>query len=146
MKLPGPDHPITIKPSADHVRVTFNGKVVADTKRALVLQEAAYKPVFYIPREDAQMALIGAHHQLDALPLQGRRLVLHDQGRRPRGGECDLELRDAVPGDEGDRGAPGVLSQPGRQDRSDAGVRPIDQPVNVMAGLVPAIRTSCFDA
>ena len=45
MKIPGPDHPITIKPSADHVRVTFNGKVVADTKRALVLQEAAYKPV-----------------------------------------------------------------------------------------------------
>ena len=57
MKLPGPDHPITIKPSADHVRVTFNGKVIADTKRALVLQEAAYKPVLYIPREDAQMAL-----------------------------------------------------------------------------------------
>jgi len=57
MKIPGPDHPITIKPSSDHVRVTFNGKVIADTKRALVLQEAAYKPVFYIPREDAQMAL-----------------------------------------------------------------------------------------
>ena len=60
MKIPGPDHPITIKPSTDHVRVTFNGKVIADTKRALVLQEAAYKPVLYIPREDAQMALTSA--------------------------------------------------------------------------------------
>ena len=57
MKVPGPDHPITIKPATERVRVTFNGKVVADSKRALVLQEAAYKPVFYIPREDAQMAL-----------------------------------------------------------------------------------------
>jgi uncharacterized protein (DUF427 family) len=57
MKLPGPDHPITITPSTEHVRVTFNGKVVADTKRALVLQEASYQPVFYIPREDAQMVL-----------------------------------------------------------------------------------------
>ena len=57
MKIPGPDHPITITPSKEHVRVTFNGKVVADTRRALVLQEAAYKPVFYIPREDAQTAL-----------------------------------------------------------------------------------------
>ena len=50
MKVPGPDHPITIKPSTEHVCVTFNGKVIADTNRALVLQEAAYKPVFYLPR------------------------------------------------------------------------------------------------
>ncbi len=58
MKLPGPDHPIVITPSAQRVRVIFNGQVVADTTRALVLQEAAYKPVFYIPREDAQMAML----------------------------------------------------------------------------------------
>ena len=58
IKVPGPDHPITITPSRDHVRVMLNGHAVADTKRALVLQEAAYKPVFYIPREDAQLALL----------------------------------------------------------------------------------------
>ena len=57
MKLPGPDHPIAITPGGDRVRVMLNGQVVADTKRALVLQETTYKPVFYIPREDAQMAL-----------------------------------------------------------------------------------------
>ena len=58
MKIPGPDHPITITPSSEHVRVMLNGRAVADTRRALVLQEAAYKPVFYIPREDARMALL----------------------------------------------------------------------------------------
>ena len=57
MKIPGPDHPIAVTPTSEHVRVTFNGKVVADTKRALVLRESTYKPVFYIPREDAQMAM-----------------------------------------------------------------------------------------
>ena len=57
MKIPGPDHPITIEPSRDRVRVMLNGRAVADTTRALVLQEAAYKPVFYIPREDTQMTL-----------------------------------------------------------------------------------------
>ena len=57
MKLPGPDHPITVTPSRERVRVTLNGSVVAETTRALVLQEASYKPVYYIPREDAQMAL-----------------------------------------------------------------------------------------
>jgi uncharacterized protein (DUF427 family) len=58
IKVPGPDHPITITPSRDHVRVMLNGHAVADTKRALVLQEAAYKPVFYIPRQDARVDLL----------------------------------------------------------------------------------------
>ena len=55
MKIPGPDHPITVEPHNGRVRVVFNGHTVADTTRALVLQETTYKPVFYIPREDADM-------------------------------------------------------------------------------------------
>jgi uncharacterized protein (DUF427 family) len=58
MKLPGPDHPITIAPHAGRVRVISNGQVVADTTRALALQEASYPAVFYIPRADAEMALL----------------------------------------------------------------------------------------
>ena len=51
MKLPGPDHPITITSHhGKHVRVAFAGHVVADTTRALTLKEAGYKPVLYIPR------------------------------------------------------------------------------------------------
>ena len=71
MKIPGPDHPITIKPANERVRVTFNGKVVADTARALVLQEAAYKPVFYIPREDAQTALFSRTTNSTHCPYKG---------------------------------------------------------------------------
>ena len=71
MKIPGPDHPITITPSRERVRVTFNGKVVADTSRALVLQEASYKPVFYIPREDAQMALTAKTAHSTHCPYKG---------------------------------------------------------------------------
>jgi uncharacterized protein (DUF427 family) len=56
MKLPGPDHPITITPHTGRVRVIFNGSTVADTTRALLLNETTHKPVFYIPREDAEMA------------------------------------------------------------------------------------------
>ena len=56
IKLPGPDHPIMITPGRSRVRVMLNGQAVADTRRALVLQEASYRPVFYIPRDDAQMA------------------------------------------------------------------------------------------
>jgi uncharacterized protein (DUF427 family) len=55
---PGPNHPITIEPNPKHVRVIFNGRVVAETARALTLREASYPPVQYIPREDADMSVL----------------------------------------------------------------------------------------
>jgi uncharacterized protein (DUF427 family) len=55
MKIPGPDHPISIEQHGKHVRVRFNGRTIADTTRALALREATYPPVFYVPREDADM-------------------------------------------------------------------------------------------
>ena len=35
MKLPGPDHPITIAPAARRITVTVAGQIVADTCSAL---------------------------------------------------------------------------------------------------------------
>jgi uncharacterized protein (DUF427 family) len=55
MKLPGPDHPITITPAKGRVVVRFQGEVVADTTHALELQEASYPPVLYIPRTDVKL-------------------------------------------------------------------------------------------
>jgi uncharacterized protein (DUF427 family) len=52
------EHPITIKPNPRRVRVLFNGRVVADTTRALTLKEATLPAVQYIPREDADMSLL----------------------------------------------------------------------------------------
>ena len=52
MKEPGPHHPITITPYPGRVRVRLDGRIVAETDRALALREAGYDPVFYIPRED----------------------------------------------------------------------------------------------
>ena len=52
------DHPITIEPNRKRVRVLFNGRVVADTNRALTLREATLPAVQYIPREDADMSLL----------------------------------------------------------------------------------------
>ncbi|MGN6572937.1 MAG: DUF427 domain-containing protein [Pseudolabrys sp.] len=64
MKVPGPDHPITVTRSGKHVRVSFAGKTIADTTRALELKEASYPSVFYIPRADADMAALTktGHH------------------------------------------------------------------------------------
>jgi uncharacterized protein (DUF427 family) len=52
MRIPGPDHPITIAPQPGRVRVLLGGVAVADTERALRLEEAAYPAVLYIPRAD----------------------------------------------------------------------------------------------
>jgi len=55
MKLPGPDHPITITPASGRVVVRFHDTVVADTQNALELKEATYPVVLYIPRADAKL-------------------------------------------------------------------------------------------
>lgn len=56
MKIPDASHPIAIAPTKGRVQVKFGGQVIADSTRALTLQEASYPPVQYIPREDARMA------------------------------------------------------------------------------------------
>ena len=53
-----PDHPITVEPNPSRVRVVFDGRVVADTTRALTMREGSSPPVQYIPREDADMSLL----------------------------------------------------------------------------------------
>lgn len=71
MKLPGPDHPITIEPNPRRVRVTFNGRVIADTRRALTLREAGYPPVQYIPRADIDVALMDRTTHATRCPYKG---------------------------------------------------------------------------
>lgn len=48
MKLPALEHPIAIAHGGKRVCVSFAGKIIADTTRALTLQEAGYTPVHYI--------------------------------------------------------------------------------------------------
>ncbi len=60
VKIPGPDHPITIDRNPNRLVVTVAGRVVADTRAALTLREASYPPVQYVPRADVDMALLAA--------------------------------------------------------------------------------------
>jgi len=71
VKIPGPDHPITIERNPRRVVVTVAGRVVADTRHALILQEAAYPPVQYIPREDVDMTLLEASPHNTYCPYKG---------------------------------------------------------------------------
>lgn len=71
MSQPGPNHPITITPNPNRVRVVLGGFIVAETTRALTLQEANFPPVHYIPREDVQMDLLDRTERTSHCPYKG---------------------------------------------------------------------------
>jgi uncharacterized protein (DUF427 family) len=71
IKIPGPDHPITISPAQGKVRVTVAGKIVAESIRALRLEEKGYPPVYYLPRSDADMSLLVRTTHYTYCPYKG---------------------------------------------------------------------------
>jgi uncharacterized protein (DUF427 family) len=71
VKIPGPDHPISIAPNPKRVVVKVAGRVVADTRRALSLKEASYPAVNYIPREDVDMTLLERTDHSTYCPYKG---------------------------------------------------------------------------
>ena len=71
MKLPGPDHPITVLRNPARVVVTLAGRVIADTREALTLREASYPAVQYIPRKDVDMALLQRTDHATYCPYKG---------------------------------------------------------------------------
>ena len=64
IRIPGTEHPITISPTEGRVRVTVAGRIVAESTRALRLEEKGYPPVYYLPRSDADTSLLvrTTHH------------------------------------------------------------------------------------
>ncbi|HVZ84702.1 MAG TPA: DUF427 domain-containing protein [Terracidiphilus sp.] len=71
IRLPGPDHPITISPVKGTVRVTVAGRIVAESGRALRLEESVYPPVYYLPRNDADMSLFVSTVHSTYCPYKG---------------------------------------------------------------------------
>ena len=71
MKIPGPDHPISIEANPSHVVVTVGGKIIADTRNALTLRETTYPAVQYIPRRDVDMAALIRTEHTTHCPYKG---------------------------------------------------------------------------
>ena len=71
VKIPGPDHPITVTPARGRVTVIADGRTIADTRAALILKEAAYPPVYYIPRKDVDMARLQRTTHQTYCPYKG---------------------------------------------------------------------------
>jgi uncharacterized protein (DUF427 family) len=71
IKVPGPDHPITISGASGRLRAVFNGRVIAESADALMLKEAGYKPVSYFPRADVTMECFSRTDRDTYCPYKG---------------------------------------------------------------------------
>ena len=69
--IPGPDHPITIAPSSDHVVVKAGDVVVADSSNAVTLHEASYPPVYYVPLADVDSEVLESSDTTSYCPYKG---------------------------------------------------------------------------
>ena len=77
VRLPGPDHPITIAPNDKRVTVSAAGRTIAETHAALTLCEASYPPVQYVPREDTDMMLLHRSDHTTYCPYKGECTYFH---------------------------------------------------------------------
>ena len=71
IKIPGPDHPISIQPNPARVVVSVAGRVIAETCNALKLREADYPPVQYIPRADVDCSRLERTDHATYCPYKG---------------------------------------------------------------------------
>lgn len=67
-----PDHPITVSRAPTRWRVSFHGRVIADSAEALILQEASYRPVVYFPRRDVVMDCLARTAHATTCPYKGQ--------------------------------------------------------------------------
>ncbi len=77
VKIPGPDHPIGIESNPDNVTIRVGDATVAQTNDALLLQEATYPPVQYIPRVDVDMAALRPSDHTTYCPYKGDASYFH---------------------------------------------------------------------
>ncbi len=66
-----PAHSVVVTPFRGRVLVKAEGKVIADSERALELKEANYPPVYYVPRADAAMQELSRTEHQTHCPFKG---------------------------------------------------------------------------
>ena len=71
IKIPGPEHPISVERNPHRVVVLVAGRFIADTRDALTLREAHYPAVHYIPRKDVKMTTLVRSDRTSYCPYKG---------------------------------------------------------------------------
>jgi len=66
-----PEHRVDIRPDSAHLRVTFAGVVVADSKETLRIEETGHGPVHYFPERDVRLDLLKKTDHASYCPFKG---------------------------------------------------------------------------
>jgi uncharacterized protein (DUF427 family) len=66
-----PQHRVDLLPEIRHVRVTFAGAVIADSKAALRVEETGHGPVHYVPEKDVRLDLMRPTEHKTYCPFKG---------------------------------------------------------------------------
>ena len=66
-----PEHTVDVESASGRVRVTRGGLVLADSDRALILREASYPPVAYLPREHISLEAMEPETRITHCPFKG---------------------------------------------------------------------------
>lgn len=79
-----PDYKVELHPNPRTVRARFNGKVVAESGKTLLVRETKHDPVVYFPREDVRFDLLERTDHETFCPFKGEAsywsLRVEDQG------------------------------------------------------------------
>ena len=71
IKIPGPDHPISIQRNPARITVFVGDRLIAGTRNALTLSEAGYPPVQYIPIADVDASQLVKTDHTTYCPYKG---------------------------------------------------------------------------
>ena len=64
-------HSIRTEPAGARVRVEHDGRVLAESDRAIALHETGHRPRYYLPREDVRMEELEASATTSHCPFKG---------------------------------------------------------------------------
>lgn len=66
-----PDYRLDIAPASDHIRILAGDTCIADSRLALLVTEPRHHPVWYLPLNDVDAALIEATDHSTYCPFKG---------------------------------------------------------------------------
>ena len=64
-------HTVTTRPSNEHVTISVDGTVIADSRRPVVLEETGLPTRYYLPRDDVRMDLFRSTTFHTSCPFKG---------------------------------------------------------------------------
>ena len=70
-ETPDPGRSLYLEPTPKRIRVEVEGETVADSRRAILLQESGLQPVYYFPRDDVRIDLFEPTERHTKCPTKG---------------------------------------------------------------------------